>query len=122
MLFHLIRSCAFSMSFCKAAPQGDVGTNFPKLEITFFTWQSYFYCRKFNISKEIRIPTCSEPSPLCNYSSLVLWVKSSCHLFSSGNGLKNKRTRRISDCYWTRTQNHLVRKRTPNHLANWIRK
>ena len=118
MLFHLIRSCAFSMRFCKAAPQGDVGTNFLKLEVFFFTWQSYFYCRKFNISKEMRIPTCSEPSPLCNYSSLVLWVKSSCHLFSSGNGLKNKRTRRISDCCWTGTpQNHLVRKRTPNHLA-----
>ena len=25
----------------------------------------------------------------------------------------------INDCSWTRTQNHLVHKRTLNHLANW---
>ena len=28
----------------------------------------------------------------------------------------------LSDCNWTRTQNHLVRKRTLNHLANFVRK
>ena len=27
----------------------------------------------------------------------------------------------LSDCNWTRTQNHLVRKRTLNHLANLAR-
>ena len=27
---------------------------------------------------------------------------------------------RLSDCNWTRTQNHLVRKRTLNHLAKWL--
>ena len=26
----------------------------------------------------------------------------------------------LSDCNWTRTQNHLVRKRTLNHLAKWL--
>ena len=26
----------------------------------------------------------------------------------------------LSDCNWTRTQNHLVRKRTINHLAKWL--
>ena len=25
------------------------------------------------------------------------------------------------DCNWTRTKNHLVRKRTLNHLAKWAR-
>ena len=26
----------------------------------------------------------------------------------------------VSDYNWTRTQNHLVRKRTLNHLAKWL--
>ena len=26
----------------------------------------------------------------------------------------------LSDCNWTRTQNHLVRNRTFNHLAKWL--
>ena len=26
----------------------------------------------------------------------------------------------LSDCNWTRTQNHLVLKRTLNHLAKWL--
>ena len=26
----------------------------------------------------------------------------------------------LSDCNWTQTQNHLVRKRTLNHLAKWL--
>ena len=26
----------------------------------------------------------------------------------------------LSDCNWTRTQNHLVRKRTLNHFAKWL--
>ena len=31
--------------------------------------------------------------------------------------IQKKSSRGLSDCNWTRTQNHLVRKRTLNHLA-----
>ena len=32
------------------------------------------------------------------------------------------RTDNLNDCNWTRTQNHLVRKRTLSRLAKWLAK
>ena len=76
------------------------------------------YISEFKISPEDR---------KISFSFAVCRLKKTNYLYSCLNVkellARNSEIRSLSDCNWTRTQKHLVRKRTLNHLAklsNWL--
>ena len=69
---------------------------------------SFFCCEAIFIIFPWKLIVISLPSTHLFFIGLLLWTGFTNPVFT------------WSDCNWTRTQNHLVLKRTINHLADWL--